>query len=167
MEFLGFKEKDSEAQRVKLEGWWKEPLLSWAVLAQLLSYVRLFATPWTATHHVPLSMGFSRQEYCSGLPFPPLGIFPTQGSNPGLLRCRWVLYRLSQQGGPSVLNFLLGGKSVQQEAECWNWVILPQAAWSPVCRGRGIRRGGPAGDDAEETKQVSVCTSTGKSREEG
>ena len=82
--------------------------------------------------------GFSRQEYCSRLPFPPPGIFPTQGSNPGFLHC-------SHQGGPSVLlrslNFLLGGKSLQQEAECWNWVILPQAAWSPVCRGRGIRRG--------------------------
>ena len=159
-------------KRVKLEGWWKEPLLSCrAVLSQSLSHVRLFATPWTAAHQAPLSMGFSRQEYCSGLPFPPLGIFSTQGSNPGLLHCRWILYQLSHQGGPSVLlrslYFLLGGKSLQQEAECWNWVILPQAAWSPVCRGRGIRRGGQAEDDAEETKQVSVCTSTGRSGEEG
>ena len=40
-------------------------------------------------------MGFSRQEYWSGLPFPSLGgIFPTQGSNPGLLPCRQILYRL-------------------------------------------------------------------------
>lgn len=46
-------------------------------------------------------------------------------------------------------------------------LILPQAAWSPVCRGRGIRGGGLAEDDAEETKQVSVCTSTGRSGEEG
>ena len=39
-----------------------------------LSRVRLFATPWTVAHQAPLSMGFSRQEYWSGLPF-PLHIF--------------------------------------------------------------------------------------------
>ena len=36
---------------------------------QSLSCVRLFATPWTVAHQAPLSMGFSRQEYWSGLPF--------------------------------------------------------------------------------------------------
>ena len=40
----------------------------------------------------PLSMRFSRQEYWSGLPFPSPGIFPTEGSNPGLLHCRQILY---------------------------------------------------------------------------
>ena len=35
-----------------------------------LSRVRLFATPWTAAYKAPLSMGFSRQEYWSGLPLP-------------------------------------------------------------------------------------------------
>ena len=35
-----------------------------------LSHVRLFATPWTVAHQAPPSMGFSRQEYWSGLPFP-------------------------------------------------------------------------------------------------
>ena len=35
-----------------------------------LSRVRLFATPWTVAYHAPPSMGFSRQEYWSGLPFP-------------------------------------------------------------------------------------------------
>ena len=39
--------------------------------AKLLSHVRLFATPWTLAGQAPLSMGFSRQEYWSGLPFPP------------------------------------------------------------------------------------------------
>ena len=37
---------------------------------KLLSRVRLFATPWTVARQAPLSMGFSRQEYWSGLPFP-------------------------------------------------------------------------------------------------
>ena len=36
----------------------------------MLSRVRLFATPWTAAYEAPLSLGFSRQEYWSGLPFP-------------------------------------------------------------------------------------------------
>ena len=51
----------------------------------MLSRARLFATPWIAAHQVPLSMGFSRQGYKSGLPFPPPGIFLTQGSNQRLL----------------------------------------------------------------------------------
>jgi len=37
---------------------------------KLLSHVRLFATPWTVAYQPPLSMGFSRQEYWNGLPFP-------------------------------------------------------------------------------------------------
>ena len=37
---------------------------------KLLSRVQLFATPWTVAHQASLSMGFSRQEYWSGLPFP-------------------------------------------------------------------------------------------------
>ena len=39
---------------------------------KLPNRVRLFATPWTAAHQDPLSMGFSRQEYWSGLPLPSL-----------------------------------------------------------------------------------------------
>ena len=35
------------------------------------SRVRLFVALWTVAHRAPLSMGFSRQEYCSGLPCPP------------------------------------------------------------------------------------------------
>ena len=57
--------------------------------AQSLSYVCLFATPKTVTHQAPLSMGFSRQKYWSGLPFSPLGVFLTQGSNLPLL---WLLH---------------------------------------------------------------------------
>ena len=38
---------------------------------QLLSRVRLFVTPWTIAHQALLSMGFSRQEYWSGFPYPP------------------------------------------------------------------------------------------------
>ena len=42
----------------------------WKVKVQLLSHVRLFATPWTSAHQAPRPMGFSRQEYWSGVPLP-------------------------------------------------------------------------------------------------
>ena len=44
----------------------------WKVKVKLLSRVQLFATPWTAAHQAPLSMGFSRQEYWSGVTLPLL-----------------------------------------------------------------------------------------------
>ena len=64
------------------------------VVVQSLSHVWLFATPWTVAHQAPLSMGFSRQEYWSGLPCPS----PADGSSwprdQTLISCigRWVLY---------------------------------------------------------------------------
>ena len=45
------------------------------------------------------------QEYWSGQPFPPPGIFPTQGSNPGLPCCRQILYELSHKGSPRILEW--------------------------------------------------------------
>ena len=47
--------------------------------------IQLCVTVWTVAHQALLSIGFSRQEYWSGLPCPPPGNFPTQGSNPSLL----------------------------------------------------------------------------------
>ena len=44
----------------------------WKVKGKLLSRVRLLATPWTAAYQAPLPMGFSRQEYWSGVPLPSL-----------------------------------------------------------------------------------------------
>ena len=47
-----------------------------------LSRVRLFVTPWTVAYQAPQSMGFSRQEYWSGLPFPSPGDLPDPGIEP-------------------------------------------------------------------------------------
>ena len=58
--------------------------------------------PRTATCQAPPSMRFSRQEYWSGVPRPSPGVFPTQGSNPGLLHCGPTLYRLSHQGAECI-----------------------------------------------------------------
>ena len=49
---------------------------------KFLSRVRFFATPWTVAYQAPLSMGFSRQEYWSGLPFPSPGDRPNPGIEP-------------------------------------------------------------------------------------
>ena len=46
------------------------------------NHVQLFATPWTIALQAPLSMQFSRQEYWSGLPFPPPGDLPNPGIKP-------------------------------------------------------------------------------------
>ena len=48
----------------------------------LLSHVQLFVTPWTVANQAPLSMGFPRQEYWSGLPFPSPGDLPDPGTEP-------------------------------------------------------------------------------------
>ena len=53
------------------------------VKVKSLSHVRLFATPWTVACQAPPSMGFSRQEYWSGLPFPSPGDLPDPGIEPG------------------------------------------------------------------------------------
>ena len=58
------------------------PSVKAACLISLFSPVRLFATPWTLAHQAPLSMGFSRQEYWSGLPCPPPGDLPNPGVEP-------------------------------------------------------------------------------------
>ena len=48
-----------------------------------LSRVQLFATPWTVAYQAPPSMGFSRQEYWSSLPFPSPEDHPDPGIEPG------------------------------------------------------------------------------------
>ena len=48
----------------------------------VLNRVQLFVTPWAVTCQAPLSMGFSRQEYWSGLLFPILGDLPNPGIEP-------------------------------------------------------------------------------------
>ena len=61
--------------------------VTWEALTQSesesLSRVQLSATPWTIAYQVPPPMGFSRQEYWSGLPFPSPGDLPNPGIEPG------------------------------------------------------------------------------------
>ena len=81
------------------------------------SCVWLFATPWTVQ-----SMEFSRPEYWSGSFSLLQGIFPTQGSNLGLLHCRWILYQLSHKGSPRILEWVVysfSRRSSQPRNQTW------------------------------------------------
>ena len=94
---------------------------------------------WPHGHQAPLSMGFSRQEYWSGLPFPFQGIFPTQGSNTGLPHCRQMLYRLSHQGNLDSSKkqrhyFADKGPSSQgygfSSGHVWMWELDYKESWA-------------------------------------
>ena len=76
------------------------------LLLSRFSRVRLCETPETAAHQAPPSLGFSRQEHWSGLPCPLQGIVPMQGLNPGLPHCGQMLYHLSHQGSPRILQWV-------------------------------------------------------------
>ena len=58
--------------------------------------VQLSVIPWTVAHQAPPTMGFSRQEYWSGLSLQ--GVLPTQELNLGLLHCRQISNHLSCKG---------------------------------------------------------------------
>ena len=117
-----------------------------AYLLNCFSYVWFFVSLWIIASQAPLSMGFSRQEYWSGLPCSPPGElpdprikprspvlqadslppeppgkpkdtgvgslsllwenFPTQGLKPRLLHCRQILYHLSHQESPRILEWI-------------------------------------------------------------
>ena len=145
------------------------------MVVKSLSHVRLFATPWTVTYSASPSVGFSRQEYWSGLPFPSpgdlpnpgikprspaleadalaseppgkhhelyspwnspgqntgvgslsllQGIFPTQGSNPGLPHCRWVLYQLSHKESPKENYHVLNTRDYIKNVHLSRYLIL-------------------------------------------
>ena len=73
------------------------------VKVKSLSSVLLFATSWTVAYQAPLSMGFSRQEYWSGLPFPSPGNLPDPGIEPTSLLGMQNSLPLSHQASPSIV----------------------------------------------------------------
>ena len=86
---------------------WTAPSASLDVCAGLscFHHVWLFSTPCTLAHQAPLSMGFSRQEYWSELPCPPIGDLPNAGTEPVSLASpigRQVLYLQHHRGSPAI-----------------------------------------------------------------
>ena len=93
---------------------------------KLLSRVRLFVTPWTVAYQAPPSMGISRQEYWSGLPFPSPGDLPNSGTEPGSPTFQADALTSEPPGKPSssinvsnvTLSTRLFYKSLQSWAPC-------------------------------------------------
>ena len=71
----------SLSETILLQGW--SPCKDTKRACSVASVVSDSATPWTVAHQAPLSMGFSRQEYWSGLPFPFPWDLPNLGIEPG------------------------------------------------------------------------------------
>ena len=95
-----------------LDSWNNIPAVVWMQIVCTLSRLLVFnsATPYAIACQTPLSMGLSRQEYWSGLPFSSLGDLPDPGSNPHLLHCRRILC-------------------------CWaSWEALREVLWAPNSR---------------------------------
>jgi len=101
----------------------------WKVKVKSLCRVRLVATPWTAAHQAPPSMGFSRQQYWSGLPLPsPIqNILMSYFYSPNVykLHCFQILinkaFGISLRGWPRV--FPSGWSKMQIERNDFFWVI--------------------------------------------
>ena len=97
--------RDDLCYRATLPGvpsFWGQPV---KVKVKLLSRVRLFATPWTVTCiRLLRPQDFLGKSTGVGCHFLLSGLFPTQGSNPGLPHCRQTLYCLSHQGNLNLLN---------------------------------------------------------------
>ena len=113
-----------------------------------LSRVWLFATPWTVASQAAQSMGFSRQEYWNGLPFPSQGIFLTQGSKLHLLHWQMDSSPLSHL----LCNFLVV-RSLSRVLDC-SMAGKPSCLLSVVASGnepglllweRGVLSTGPPG----------------------
>ena len=75
--------------------WWQLVLVSCSVMSDSLQ------------PHRPQLMGFSRQEYWSGFPFPSPGDLPNAGIQPGSPALRWILYHPSHQGSPALNTALI------------------------------------------------------------
>ena len=96
--------------------------------AQMLSHVWLLVTPWTIARQALLSMGFSRQEYWSGFPFPPPGELPDSGIEPGSPALQAGCLTTEPPGKSHVSNSTKEMQHVEEYEKHWNnnfwWVTF-------------------------------------------
>ena len=99
----------------------------WKWKGSPFSRVWLFATPWTVACQASLSMGILQARILEWVAIPFSRIFLTQGSNPGLLPCTWILYGLSHQWLWKV--YIKGQKSDYYQVANWTADRVPCRAW--------------------------------------
>ena len=99
-------------------------------VAQSLSHVWLFATPWIVAFQAPLSMKFSRQKYWSGLPFSPPEDLPDPGIEPTSLASPALAGRFftTVPPGKPIQLILINNNLVG-----WMNKIEPNAVFNPIC----------------------------------
>ena len=105
-------------------------------VVQLLSCVQLFAPPWTVACQAPLSMRFPKQDYWSGLPFPPLGGLPDPGIEPRPPTLQADSLLLFHQGSPLYSRSLLViyftyNSSVYISIPISHFIPMPFLPWQP------------------------------------
>ena len=108
------------------------PSTSCACRQSCFSRVQLFETLWTVARQTPLSKGFSRQKYWSGLPCPPPVDLPNPGLEPTSVSCtgRWVLLPLVPPGKPSFQRVCVCCHFSPVQLFATMWTVAPQAPLS-------------------------------------
>ena len=81
--------------------------LYWGLCMCVLSCIWLFAIPWIVAYQAPLSIGFSKQEHCSGLPFPSPGNLHDPGIKPRSLAFAGWFFTTEPPGKPQVYSTVL------------------------------------------------------------
>ena len=90
-------------------------------------------TPRTVPHQAPLSPGFSSKNTGMGCHSLLQGIFPTQGSNPGLPHYRRILYGLSHQGSPPFFDTIYKHwECMRRKTSCWRFAEWQNQQAYPV-----------------------------------
>ena len=101
--------------------------------ARSLSRARLLATPWTSARQAPLSTGFSRQEYWSGLPFPSPGDLPHLGIKPTSLESPTLAGRFFTTSAISETHVA--------PLACYHRAPVPTARWQEEARAAPVSSG--------------------------
>ena len=101
------------------------PIANIIVKVKSLSHVLLFVTPWTVVYNAPPSMGFSRQEYQSGLPLPSPEDLPNPGIEPGspTLQADALPSEPPGKSPRHKYQLLLDCNVIQQEISC-QWIVI-------------------------------------------
>ena len=99
----------------------------WKVKVKSLSRVQLFATPWTAAYQAPPSMGFSRQEYWSGVPFTSLPLSPAGAAAKSLQSCPTLHDPIDGSPPGSPVPGILQARTLEWVAiafsNAWKWKV--------------------------------------------